>query len=255
MERFFTWLGTAVSGFRRVLVRQGRRVENFLRLRSSSLPPPYRFANFRYLAIFRMRSSLPMRDIVYHLVFDGLSDWETALALAEINKNHRYTVRSVGLTPEAVVTAAGLRLLPDLVLADLDGGRAAAMVIPGGSLWEHGGGEAVDGVVERLVSDGVPVATICGGTLVAARTGLLSERRFTSNMPGYIERFVEDFEAGERYVNGALAVTDRGVVTASAVGSVEFARELLRELGVYDEAGLSEWFALFKHGEVPSRYQ
>ena len=159
-----------------------------------------------------------MRDIVYHVVFDGLSDWETALALAEINKNVRYAVQSVGLSPEAIVTAAGFRLLPDLVLDDIDMDRAAALVVPGGPLWEEDGGEAVDAVVRRLVSDNVPVATICGGTLVAARTGVLAERQFTSNMPGYIERFMRDFEAGDRYVAGALAVTDRGISVAVSFG-------------------------------------
>lgn len=195
-----------------------------------------------------------MRDTVYYFVFNGLSDWEAALALAEVNKAEHYSVQTVALSSEPVVTAAGCRMIPDVVLGDLDEEQTAAFIVPGGPLWEEGKGEAVTDTVVRLEKADVLTAFICGGTLVAARAGLLSNRRFTSNMPGYIERFVPGFDPGDRYAKDDLAVTDQGVVTASAIGQVEFAREVLRELGVYDEAGLSEWFALFKHGTVPARY-
>ncbi|MEM1270632.1 MAG: DJ-1/PfpI family protein [Bacteroidota bacterium] len=195
-----------------------------------------------------------MRDTVYYFIFNGLSDWEAALALAEINTSKAYTVQTVALSSGPVITAAGLRLTPDLVLSELNEARAAAFIVPGGPLWEEGGGRPVDGTVVRLAEAGVLTAFICGGTLVAARAGLVSNRRFTSNMPGYVELFVPDFDPGDRYVLDDFAVTDRRVVTASAVGQVEFARDVLRELGIYDEPGLQEWFALFKHGTVPARY-
>lgn len=61
-----------------------------------------------------------MKDIVYHLVFDGLADWEAALALAEVNQSERYSTVAVGLTLEPVVTAAGLRIQPDVSLGAID---------------------------------------------------------------------------------------------------------------------------------------
>lgn len=196
-----------------------------------------------------------MKDIVYHLVFDGLSDWEAALALAEVNKSERYTTAAVGLTPEPIVTAAGLRVQPDGSLDAIDDERAAAFVVPGGGFWEQQeGGGAVAEATRRLHLAGVLVAAICGGTLVVAWAGLLENRRHTSNMPGYIEQFVPDYNGSSSYVSEELAVTEGRLVTASGVGSVEFARELLRALQVYDEDELEAWFGLFKHGVVPDQY-
>lgn len=196
-----------------------------------------------------------MNDIVYYLVFDGLADWEAALALAEVNKCERYTTVAVGLTPDPVVTTAGLRIQPDASLDAIDVERAAAFVVPGGEIWEQGDGiEAVVEMTRRLHGAGVLVAVICGATLVAARAGLLQTRRHTSNMPGYIEQYVPEYSGSNHYVNEALAVTDDRLITASGIGSVEFARELLRVLQVYDENSLDAWFGLFKHGVTPDWY-
>lgn len=196
-----------------------------------------------------------MKDIVYHLVFDGLSDWEAALALAEVNKSERYTTAAaVGLTPEPIVTAAGLHVQPDGSLDAIDDERAAALVVPGGEFWEQEeGGEAVVEATRRLHATDVLVAAICGGTLVAARAGLLENRHHTSNMLGYIEQFVPEYDGSSSYASEELAVTEDRLVTASGVGSVEFARELLRALQVYDEDELEAWFGLFKHGVVPDQ--
>lgn len=45
-----------------------------------------------------------------------------------------------------------------------------------------------------------------------------------------------------------LAVTDGTLITASGVGSVEFAREITQYLGVYTDEQAGRWFDLYKHG-------
>jgi hypothetical protein len=61
---------------------------------------------------------------------------------------------------------------------------------------------------------------------------------------------VPDYHDEEFYVD-ELAVADRGLITASGLGAVEFTREILRELKIYDEANLRAWFDMFKHGIPP----
>jgi hypothetical protein len=48
-----------------------------------------------------------------------------------------------------------------------------------------------------------------------------------------------------------LAVSDGGLITASQLGSVEFAREVIRTLDLYSPADREHWFRLFKHALPP----
>jgi hypothetical protein len=56
----------------------------------------------------------------------------------------------------------------------------------------------------------------------------------------------EDFYADE------LAVTDQNVITARGLGCVEFAREVIKQLKLYDEADTRLWYEMYKHGVFPA---
>ncbi len=184
---------------------------------------------------------------VYVLIFDGLADWEAPLALCEIRNSGSYEVVTVGLTDAPVTTMAGFRLLPDTTLAGIDPDDAAMLILPGGEMWEAGSPEGVDKLLREFQARHIPVAAICGATFAVARAGLLRGRRHTSNDKGYLAAVVPDYQDGAFY-STELAVSDGALVTASGVGSVEFAREITRALGIYSEEQASRWFELYKHG-------
>jgi putative intracellular protease/amidase len=189
---------------------------------------------------------------VHVLVFDGLADWEAAHALAELRRSGGLDVVAVGFTTDAVTTMGGLRLLPDLALSAVVPSDVRLFLLPGGDVWE---GEyprtALDAMLRTLVEKGIPVAAICGATLALARAGLLDNRRHTSNAPEYLAQYAGNYKGSASYVP-ELATRDRGVITASGLGSVEFAREIFEELGVLGPADRSLWFEMFKHGKFPS---
>ncbi|MCT7149539.1 hypothetical protein M1196_23110, partial [Salmonella enterica subsp. enterica serovar Oranienburg] len=53
------------------------------------------------------------------------------------------------------------------------------------------------------------------------------------------------------YDANVLAVSDGGVITASQLGCVEFAREVIRTLDLYNPSDREHWFRLFKHALPP----
>ena len=77
--------------------------------------------------------------------------------------------------------------------------------------------------------------------------GILDELKHTSNDPQYLQAMAPQYKGTEHYQN-ALAVSDGNLITASGIGSIEFARELFRKLGLYSEEDLEKWFQLFKNG-------
>ncbi len=183
---------------------------------------------------------------VYVLVFDGLADWEAPLALCEVRNSGKFEVVTVGLTDAPVVTMAGFRLLPDATLAEASADEAAMLVLPGGELWEAGTPDGVDALLQAFRAAGVPVAAVCGATFAVARAGLTRGRRHTSNDKAYLEAVVPEYQDGGLY-STELAVTDGDLITASGVGSVEFAREITRHLGVYTDEQVGRWYELYKN--------
>ena len=192
-----------------------------------------------------------MRDTVYFLVFDGFADWQCALALCEIRRPGDWRVRTVGFSPTAVQSMAGLRVQPDLQLSRLDSACAAMLIVPGGHLWQRGEGEGALAAIHHVHAVGAPVAGIDSGVLALARAGLLDDCRHTGNWPGQIAGQVPDYRGAAQYDADVLAVNDGGVISASHLGSIEFAREVIHTLDLYSPTDRDDWYWLFKHAQLP----
>ncbi len=192
-----------------------------------------------------------MKPKAYLFVFDGLADWGAALALCEIRKSGRYEVIAAGHACETVVTMGGLKVEPDVTLEEIEPRDTAIFLLPGGERWEKGPDQKMDEFLRRMHSEKVLIGAICSATLEIARAGLTRGLRHTSNAKSYLKDLVQDYQDERLYVE-ELAVTDQKIITASGLGSVEFAREVIRELKIYSEADTQMWFEMFKNGVIPA---
>ncbi len=189
---------------------------------------------------------------LYFLAIPGFADWEPAHALAEVRRHGGYRVETVALTPGPVESMGGLTVQPTQVLADLEPDDVALLLLPGGDRWEREPLEpALAHVLSLLDQRGVPIAAICAATLAIARTGLIRGRRHTSNGLDYLQQYVPQYTEAAAYVD-MPAVRDRGLITASGLGDVEFAREIMAELGVLSDEDRDLWVRIFRAGRLPS---
>ncbi len=190
------------------------------------------------------------RKPVHLAVYDTLADWETGHATAHLARAG-FPVRTVAPTAAPVTSVGGLRVQPDLALADLRPEDSSLLILPGADLWDAGDDLAPFARAARAFLDaGVPVAAICGATAGLAREGLLDDRAHTSAVSFYLA--ATGYAGGERYVD-ADAVTDRGLITAGPTEPVAFAREILGLLGAYEGEVLDAWYRLF-HDSDPQAY-
>ena len=184
------------------------------------------------------------------LVFEGFADWEPAHALAELRRSGNRFVVVVGFNGEAVTSMGGLRVVPHRQLKDVRASEVEIFILPGGDLWESTYPRTeLERVLTDLVAADIPVAAICAGTLAIARMGLLNNRRHTSNGPGYIGEHVPEYY-GAAFYEAIPAVGDRGVITASGLAPVDFAREIFRQLRIFSPADEELWFDMFKSGRL-----
>jgi putative intracellular protease/amidase len=194
-----------------------------------------------------------MAETVHLAVYDTLADWEYGFAVAAINKPDwqkrpgRYEIRTVGLSAEPITTMGGVRITPDLALADLKPSDSAMLIMPGSDTWETGENAAFGKAARKFLDAGVPVAAICGATMGLAAEGLLNDRDHTGNavqqlemMPGY---------TGAEHYREVRAHSSDGLVTAGAAGALEFARAIFVELDLYTPEVVEAWYGLYSTGD------
>jgi putative intracellular protease/amidase len=182
-----------------------------------------------------------------HLViYDTLAEMEVGHLLAEL-RTGRFTgtafdVVTVAESPEPVTTMGGVRVLPDMLLADLDPAASDLLVLPGAEMWDTGGGGPFADAAGRFLDAGVPVAAICGATAGLARAGLLDSRTHTSAAAEYLA--ATGYAGGGRYLD-VRAVADGDLVTAGPQSPVQFARATLGHLGLASSEILDAYEGVF----------
>jgi putative intracellular protease/amidase len=141
-------------------------------------------------------------------VYDTLTDSEVGHLLVELHTG-RFTgtavdVVAVAEASESIITMGGVRILPDMLLDDLDPMTSDLLILPGAEMWDAGGGGAFAAAAARFLDVGVPVAAICGATAGLARAGLLDGRNHTSSAREYL--------AATGYAGGGHYIEERVVV-------------------------------------------
>ena len=198
---------------------------------------------------------LSMDTSIAHLaLYDTLADWEIGYLLVEL-RTGRYTRRpwnivTVAESPKPITTMGGLRIMPDMILNDVDPAHSDLLILPGADMWDAGGGEAFAAAAARFLDAGVPVAAICGATAGLARAGLLDKRRHTSAAAEYL--MATGYVGGNHYVDDR-AVIDGDLITAGPQSPVQFACATLRRLSLASDRTLEAYEALL-HRADPSAF-
>jgi putative intracellular protease/amidase len=186
-------------------------------------------------------------NTVHVAIYDTLADWEVGLATAHLNKAwlQRRTpplqVRYVGVGAP-ITTMGGMRVIPDVALADLRPENSLMLILPGSDIWNTDVFVPFAEKARTFLDAGVPVAAICGATGGLALAGLLDDRKHTSNAAEFLAML--GYAGANNYVDEP-AVIDGDLITGSSVAPVEFARAILERLDAYEPAVLESWFKLF----------
>lgn len=187
--------------------------------------------------------------IIYLFLFDTLSDWEIGYVTAGINNPmmqvdpQKYQLKTFSIDGKPVRTMGGLLIIPDISLDEVTFSNAEMLILPGGKSWDEGDHQDVALLAKKFHENQMKIAAICGATLGLAKIGLLDAVRHTSNSKDYLLQ--SNYKGSENYIDD-LSVCDEGVITASGTASLEFAREIFKELNLYKPEVLEAWYDLFK---------
>ncbi|MHA7110152.1 DJ-1/PfpI family protein [Sunxiuqinia elliptica] len=188
-----------------------------------------------------------MKKKIYVFLFDGFSDWEIAYFTPEINRSERFELIYFSVDGKPVSSMGGLSIQPSTSLHTIDPAAVDLLVLPGGTAWEKRAITELDSLTRSVHQAGKPIAAICAATTYLGQLGLLDDLRHTSNDLNYLKEIAPQYR-GDAHYQKALAVTDKQVITANGIATIEFAREIFKTIELHTDDNIEKWFQLFKNG-------
>lgn len=193
---------------------------------------------------------------IYLYILDTMADWEIGHVTCELNSKRFFkkdapeiSFKTVGISKEPIKTMGGLKVIPDCLTDDIETSEKSVLLLPGADTWsEEKHGKVIQKALE-IISRGGAVCAICGATVALAQNGLLDNRTHTSNGEGFLEMFCPTYKGTDFYVDEP-SVRDENLITASATGSLLWAKQIIELLDVFDSKTLEAWHAYFSTGKA-----
>lgn len=196
-----------------------------------------------------------MRNVYLYLL-DTMADWEAAHITAELNSARFFkknapqiSFKTAGCSEKAIKTMGGLTVIPDCAVSDIAISESTVLLLPGAERWQQPEHAAVLKVAEKLLEANAVVAAACGATVALASHGILDSRPHTSNGVGFLDMFCPEYRGQSFYVDEP-SVSDNGLITAGSTGSLQWARDIIKALGVFSPETLSSWYSFFSTGKA-----
>ncbi|WP_228893069.1 type 1 glutamine amidotransferase family protein [Pseudoduganella aquatica] len=197
---------------------------------------------------------------IYLIVLDTLADWEIAYLTAELHSKRMLAdpgkdceIVKVGVSAAPVVTMGGMRIVPDLAVADVRMESGDLLLMPGAETWMAPESAPLVAFAKETLAQGHLVAAICGATYALAQSGALDNRQHTSNDKDDLKANCPGYTGEQRYQD-APAVREGNLVTASGIAPLEFSYEVMKMLDIFRPATVEAWYQLYKTGQ-PQYFQ
>ncbi len=194
-----------------------------------------------------------MKKEIIFVILNGFADWEAAHLAVCVNtgvkpgRPVKYTVKTLSLTQDPVISIGGFRVLPDYDIHTLPEDYAG-LVLVGGDNWFSPEAESIVPLIEKMIQENKLVAGICNASVFLGKHGFLNHVKHTSNTLDYLKNMAGEKYTGETNYIEKQAVCDGNIVTANGTAQLEFCREILYALNADEPEIIEESYSFYKKG-------
>ncbi|MBP2100053.1 type 1 glutamine amidotransferase family protein [Enterococcus rivorum] len=192
---------------------------------------------------------------IYIYVLDTLADWELGYVISELNSGRffkkdakKVTLKMVSHSKEPINTMGGLTIIPTCLIDEIEVSEASILLLPGANTWSDPKHGAILEKATEFLKLNATVCAICGATSALANVGLLDNRPHTSNGLEYLEVFSPTYK-GQNYYIDQQSVADKNLITASCTGALQWTKQILAHLDVFQSDTLESWHDYFSTGD------
>ncbi|MBU1220436.1 glutamine amidotransferase [Myxococcota bacterium] len=188
---------------------------------------------------------------VYFYLLDTMADWEYGFLASELSSK-RYFLKSkkdleiitVSCDKKIKTSMGGFKIIPDIEISEMVFSPDDFLILPGGDRWFEKENEEILIKSHEFINNDMNVAAICGATIGLAKHGALDSKFHTSNNKDYLKMVCPEYQ-GDQYYKDSHAVNDKNLITASGIAPLEFSYEVLKNLHVFSNETLKNWYNLY----------
>lgn len=193
---------------------------------------------------------------VYFYILDTMADWEYGFLLAELNSKRYFLpskknleIITVSNDKNAKTSMGGFKITPDITINELDFSNEDFLILPGADKWLEKENEEILIKCKEFINNDMNIAAICGATIGLAKYGALDNKPHTSMDKEYLKMLCPQYR-GEEHYQDALVVNNKRLITAQGIAPIEFTYEVIRNLEVFSDETLNNWYGLYDKKEA-----
>lgn len=192
-----------------------------------------------------------MKKTILFTLLDQYADWESAYlstALAEFSKSE-IDIKTISISTAPIKTIGGFTTVPDFDLQtcpdDIYG-----LILIGGKSWKSAEAKSLLPLIEKAYQQKIVIGAICGASEFLGAFGFLNEVKHASNgIDSILSWENNQYNNADNYIN-EQSVRDKNIVTANGTAALDFAKDVLYALELFDAQQIEEWHAFHKVGYV-----
>ena len=193
---------------------------------------------------------------VFFYILNTMADWEYGFLLAELNSKRYFLpskkdleIITVSNDKNTKTSMGGFKITPDITINELDFSNEDFLILPGADKWLENENEEILIKSKEFINKDMNVAAICGATIGLAKHGALDLKLHTSIDKEYLKMLCPEYR-GEEHYKDAVVVNNKRLITASGIAPVEFSYEVIKNLKVFSDETLNNWYGLYDKKEA-----
>lgn len=167
------------------------------------------------------------------LIYDSFAEFEISILLTCLNSpQYKVETFSVKKIDNTVISTGGMKYTPHFIVDEINPEEYEILIIPGGIPAPLMNDERLLSLLQAFFNQNKLLAAICAGPALLGAAGILDNVQFATSLdPSQDSEYlnVMNWENKQK----ELLVVDQGVITATGSNYLNFAEEILIQLGIH----------------------
>lgn len=192
-----------------------------------------------------------MKEVLIY-VSNEYADWEIGYIGLQVKSSNKYTIKVISDEKSNIMSMCGLNIMPDYSVDEVLNSNIdhyKMLILCGGDFWKKNNftNDNIKKLVDLFKENYLTISAICDATTYLAYNNYLDNVEHTGNSMEYIISVCPNYKGKNKYIN-KQCVSNNEFITANGTATLEFTREIMRNLQLKPNEEIDAWYQFNKNG-------